>query len=329
LAGGAFTARAFLAGGAMMNRLLPILRRIVQLAPVLLGISLICFLLLRAAPGDPARLLVGEKAGEAALAAVRQRYGLDLPIFQQYFVYLSNLIIGDLGQSLRFQRPVTNIIAQFLPATAFLIAYVLVLVIPPTLVLAIAAARRPNGWTDQLIRFLGVVGITVPVFWLGIMMSRLFGLQLGWFPVSGYGEGFVGHLHHLFLPALSTAIWLVPVLTQNLRSALIEKFQSDFVTAVRAQGATERGIFWQHVLPNSALPTLNLLGVMVAYLIGGTVIVETVYAVPGLGQLLVNSLLGRDYYLVQGLTLLFAVGSVLVTLVVDIVSALIDPRVSL
>lgn len=312
-----------------MNRMLPILRRIVQLVPVLLGISLVCFLLLRAVPGDPARLLVGEKAGEAALAAVRQRYGLDLPILQQYFVYLGNLLVGDLGQSLRFQRPVSTIVAQFLPATAFLIAYVLILVIPPTLVLAIAAARRPNGWIDQTIRVLGVIGVTVPVFWLGIMMSRLFGLQLGWFPVSGYGKGFVGHLHHLFLPALSTAIWLVPVLTQNLRSALIEKFQSDFVTAARAQGATERGIFWRHVLPNSVLPTLSLLGVMVAYLIGGTVIVETVYAVPGLGQLLVNSLLGRDYYLVQGLTLLFAVGSVLVTLMVDILSTLIDPRVNL
>src|SRR5829696_7968053 len=311
-----------------MNRMVPILQRIVQLVPVLIGISLVCFLLLRAAPGDPARLLVGEKASEAALAAVRHRYGLDLPILQQYLIYLGNLLVGDLGQSLRFQRPVAAIVLQFLPATAFLIGYVLVLAIPPTLVLAIAAARRPNGWVDQAIRILGVIGVTVPVFWLGIMMSRLFGLQLGWFPVSGYGQGFMGHLHHLFLPALSTAIWLVPVLTQNLRSALIEKFQADFVVTARAQGASERTIFWRHVLPNSLLPTLNLLGVMVSYLIGGTVVVETVYAVPGLGQLLINSLLGRDYYLVQGLTLFFAVGSVLVTLTVDILSALIDPRVS-
>ena len=311
-----------------MNPPLLILRRGLQLVPVLLGISVVCFLLLRAAPGDPARLLAGEKASEAALISVRQRYGLDLPLLQQYLVYLGNVAVGDLGQSLRFQRPVSAIIAQFLPATAFLIGYVLVLVIPPTLVLAVAAARRPNGWVDQTIRVLGVVGVTVPVFWLGIMMSRFFGLQLGWFPVSGYGEGFSGHLHHLFLPALSTAIWLVPVLTQNLRAALIEKFQANFIVTARAQGASERTIFWRHVLPNSVLPTLNLLGVMVTYLIGGTVIVETVYAVPGLGQLLVNSLLGRDYYLVQGLTLLFAVGSVLVTLLVDILSAAIDPRVS-
>lgn len=312
-----------------MTQLALVLRRGLQLIPVLVGISLVCFLLLRAAPGDPARLLVGEKAGEAALAAVRSRYGLDLPLARQYLVYVGNLFVGDLGQSLRFQRPVGAIILQFLPATAFLIAYVLVLVIPPTLVLAIAAARRPNGAVDQAIRVLGVVGVTVPVFWLGIMMSRFFGLQLGWFPVSGYGDGFVGHLHHLFLPALSTAIWLVPVLTQNLRSALVEKFQADFVVTARSQGASERAIFWRHVLPNAVLPTLNLLGVMVAYLLGGTVIVETVYAVPGLGQLLINSLLSRDYYMVQGLTLFFAVGSVLVTLAVDILSAVIDPRVSL
>ncbi|MGO7029007.1 ABC transporter permease, partial [Rhizobium johnstonii] len=136
-------------------------------------------------------------------------------------------------------------------------------------------------------------------------------------------------LHHLFLPALSTAIWLVPVLTQSLRAALIEKTTADFVTAARALGATERQIFWETMLPNAVLPTLNLLGVMVGFMIGGAVIVETVYAVPGLGTLMVNALLGRDYYVVQGLTLIFAVSTVLITLMVDLLSAFIDPRVRL
>jgi peptide/nickel transport system permease protein len=312
-----------------MALLAAIARRGIQLLPLLFGVTVITFLLLQLVPGDPARLLVGEKASLETIAAVRERYGLDLPLPLQFLSYVTNLLQGDLGLSIRFQRPVGAIILQFLPSTLFLIVYVITLVVPPTLVLAIAAARFPGGAVDQMIRILGVIGLTVPVFWLAIMMARLFSVELGWFPASGYGEGFLEHLHHLFLPALSTAIWLIPVLTRNLRAALIDRLGADFVTAARAQGKTETLIFWQHVLPNSVLPTLNLLGVMTAYLIGGTVIVEAVYAVPGLGRLLIASLLGRDYYVIQGLTLVYAVGTVLVTLVVDVLSALIDPRVRL
>ncbi|MBY3593994.1 ABC transporter permease [Rhizobium bangladeshense] len=302
-------------------------RRLLQLIGVLAGISLVTFLLVHMAPGDPARLLAGERASAETIAAIRSQYGLDLPLWQQFLTYLANLASGDIGLSLRFQRPVSQLIEQFMWPTLFLTGYVLCLAIPPTVVLAFLGARRPGGIADQVVRLLGIACLTIPVFWLGIMMSRFFGVSLGWFPVSGYGAGFTGHLHHLFLPALSTAIWLVPVLTQSLRAALIEKTTADFVTAARAQGATERQIFWQTMLPNAALPTLNLLGVMVAFMIGGAVIVETVYAVPGLGTLMVNALLGRDYYVVQGLTLIFAVSTVLITLMVDLLTAFIDPRV--
>lgn len=306
-----------------------LVRRLLQLIGVLAGISLVTFLLVHMAPGDPARLLAGERASAETVAAIRSQYGLDLPLWRQFLTYLANLLSGDIGLSLRFQRPVIQLIEQFMWPTLFLTAYVLCLAIPPTVALAILGARRPGGIADQIIRLVGIAGLTIPVFWLGIMMSRFFGVSLGWFPVSGYGVGFTGHLHHLFLPAVSTAIWLVPVLTQSLRAALIEKTAADFVTAARAQGATERQIFWQTMLPNAVLPTLNLLGVMVAFMIGGAVIVETVYAVPGLGTLMVNALLGRDYYVVQGLTLVFAVSTVVITLTVDLLTAFIDPRVRL
>lgn len=310
--------------------LLPVFaRRLPQLLGVLVGISIVTFLLLHMAPGDPARLLAGDRASAETVAAIRTQYGLDLPLWRQFFTYLLNLIGGDLGQSLRFQRPVSELIMRFMWPTLFLTGYVVCLAVPPTVVLAIASARRPGGTADQIIRVIGIAGLTIPVFWLGIMMSRFFGVGLGWFPVSGYGEGFFGHLHHLFLPALSTAIWLVPVLTQSLRAALIERTTADFVTAARAQGASEREIFWGTILPNAVLPTLNLLGVMVAFMIGGAIIVETVYAVPGLGSLMISALLGRDYYVVQGLTLVFAVATVVVTLVVDLLTAFIDPRVRL
>lgn len=304
-----------------------IARRLIQLAGVLLGISVVTFLLLHMAPGDPARLLAGDRASAETIAAIRSQYGLDLPLWRQFLTYLMNLLVGDIGQSLRFQRPVSQLIQQFMWPTLFLTVYVVCLAVPPTVALAILSARKPGGAADQVTRLIGTAGLTIPVFWLGIMMSRFFGVSLGWFPVSGYGVGFSEHLRHLFLPALSTAIWVVPVLTQSLRAALIEKTTADFVTAARAQGASEREIFWRTILPNAVLPTLNLLGVMVAFMIGGAIIVETVYAVPGLGTLMIGALLGRDYYVVQGLTLVFAVSTVVVTLAVDLLTACIDPRV--
>ncbi|MGN6306813.1 MAG: ABC transporter permease [Mesorhizobium sp.] len=312
-----------------MNLLSTVARRLVQLVGVMAGVAVVTFLLTRLAPGDPARLLAGERASAETIAAIRHQYGLDLPLWQQFFVYIENLLSGDIGRSLRFQQPVAELIQRFMWPTLFLTGYVVCLAVPPTVILAIASARRPGGLADQAIRMIGIVGLAIPVFWLGIMMSRLFGVTLGWFPVSGYGTGFADHLYHLFLPALSTAIWVVPVLTQSLRAALIDRAGADFVTAARAQGASEREIFWKTVLPNAVLPTLNLLGVMVAFLIGGAIIVETVYAVPGLGSLMIGALLGRDYYVVQGLTLVFALATVLVTLTVDLLTALIDPRVRL
>ncbi|MBC2887168.1 ABC transporter permease [Ochrobactrum sp. CM-21-5] len=304
-------------------------RRLLQLIGVMLGVTVITFLLLRLAPGDPARLLAGDRASAETIAAIRAQYGLDLPLWQQFFTYLQNLLTGDIGRSLRFQQPVGELVLRFMWPTLFLTGYVVCLTVPPTVLLAILSARKPGGPADQIIRALGIVGLAIPVFWLGIMMSRLFGVSLGWFPVSGYGSDFWEHLHHLFLPAFSTAIWLTPVLIQSLRAALIDRATADFAITARAQGASDREIFWKTVLPNSVLPTLNLLGVMVAFMIGGTIIVETVYAVPGLGSLMVGALLGRDYYVVQGLTLIFALSTVLITLAVDLLTGLIDPRVRL
>jgi peptide/nickel transport system permease protein len=310
-----------------MSWLRYILWRLIQLVPVLIGISIVAFLLVKLSPGDPIRLMLGPRATEEAIAALRERYGLERPLLEQYFVYMQNLIEGDLGRSIRFRVPVIQLIAEYLPRTLFLIGYVLALAVPTTVVLAIVAARRPDGWADRAIRGLSLLGMTVPVFWLALMLARLFGVELGWFPVSGFGRTFAEHLHHLFLPAVSTAVWLVPLLFRNLRAALIDEMASDHITASRAKGLPESYIFRRHILPNSLLPTLHLLGVMIAFLIGGSVVVEIVYAVPGLGALMVGSVIGRDYYVVQGLTLVYAAGTVIVTLMVDLASAALDPRV--
>jgi peptide/nickel transport system permease protein len=306
-----------------------IVRRVLQLLFVLAGIGVVTFLLVHLVPGDPARVIAGDRASPETIEAIRQRFGLDQPLWRQFVTYAGNLLSGDLGQSLRYKRPVVALIEQYIWPTLFLTGYVICLAVPPSVALAVASARRPGSLADQAIRFIGVAGMAIPVFWLGIMMSRFFGVSLGWFPVSGYGKTFLQHLHHLFLPALSTAIWMVPVLVQSLRAALIEKSSADFATAARAQGASEREIFWRTILPNAVLPTLNLFGVIIAFLIGGTIVVETVYAVPGLGSLMISSLLARDYHVVQGLTLMFAVTTVMVTFVVDLLSAAIDPRARL
>ena len=289
-----------------MNWLLLIAKRLLHLVPVLLGISIISFGLIQLTPGDPARMILGPRAQAEAVEAVRERMGLNKPVLQQYADYMINLVQGDLGESIRYQQPVSELIVQVLPATGFLAAYVILITVPLTLILSVLAARNRGRWIDQLIRMMSVLGMTMPVFWLAILMLGLFSVDLGWFPVSGFGTGFLGHLHHLFLPAVSVSIYLVPVLVRNLRAALLEEMNADYVVASRSKGLPEAYIFRRHILKNASLPTLNLFGVLVSWLIGGTVIVELVYAIPGLGTLMFNAILGRDYPVIQGLTLFYA-----------------------
>lgn len=311
-----------------MNTLRFIFWRLVQAIPVLLGVSIITFVLMASTPGDPVRLLVGDRATPETIALIRDRYGLDEPILLQYFTYLKNLLTGDLGASLRYRVPVSQLIAQHYPVTLFLVVYTIVLTLPPVIALSVWSARRQNGLADQVIRLIGVLGLAVPVFWLALLFARFFGVTLGWFPVSGFGTTFGEHLQHLFLPALSTMIWVVPILVRTLRAALLDEMNRDYVLTGRSKGLGERQIFRTHVFPNSVLPTLNLFAVIVAYLLGGSVIVETVYAVPGMGKLMVDSILSRDYFVVQGATLVFALTTILVMLAVDLLSAVIDPRVT-
>ena len=311
-----------------MSRTTWIVKRMVQMIPVVIGITIISFFLIKLTPGDPARMILGMKASPEAVAVVRERLGLDQPLATQYFNYIGDLCKGELGDSIRYQLPVSDLILQYLPVTAFLAAYVIFLTLPVTLLFGMLAARNRGRWIDQSIRMATILGMTMPVFWLAILMLRLFSIELEWFPVSGFGTGFMGHLHHLFLPAVSISIYLAPILIRNLRSALLTEMGADYVVASRAKGLPEAYIFNHHILKNASLPTLNLFGVMVTYLIGGTLIVELVYALPGLGTLMYNAILGRDYSVIQGLTLFYAIATVLITLATDLVSSMIDPRLN-
>jgi len=312
-----------------MDRFAFVLRRPLQLVPVLIGISLVTFVLVQLMPGDPVRIMLGPRASADAIAAVRARYGLDQPVLLQYGIYILNVLRADFGQSLAFRAPVLDVILARLLPTVCLLFYGLAMAIAFTVGLAVAAARRPGSWLDQVVRLSCVAGVGLPSFWLGLMLIILFSLRLKLFPVSGFGESAADVLWHLFLPALTIAIAVTPILTRNLRATLVAQSAADYAVAGRSKGLSENFVFFRHVFPNSLLPTISLLGIVVSFLIGGTVVVETVFNVPGMGQLLVRAVLLRDYFIVQGLTLFFAVGVVLTSFVVDIITVALDPRVKL
>jgi ABC-type dipeptide/oligopeptide/nickel transport system permease component len=303
--------------------------RPLQMIPVLLGVSIISFFLIKSIPGDPVRIMLGSRATAEVIEVVRAQYGLDEPFYVQYFYFLYNFFQGDLGKSIIFKIPVIELVYQRIEPTIFLLIYSLFLSIIIALFLSIAAAKNQGKIIDQIIRIFCIVGVGVPGFWLGIMYMILFCISLDLFPVSGYGDNFMDHIYHLFLPSLTIATALSPVLTRNLRSTLIYEMTADYVDAAKSKGLHDKYIFNKHILKNSLVPTITLLGVNFAWLIGGTVVIETVFSIAGLGSLMVSSIFARDYLVVQCVTIFFAVLIIFTNFIVDILTALIDARINL
>ena len=312
-----------------MHRYRFILTRPVQFLPVIFGISVITFILVRLIPGDPARNILGTRATPTALANIRTQYGLDQPMWLQYFYFLKNLANGEMGKSILYKIDVLPLIATRIEPTIALVLTSVILSILIAVPMAAIAARNSGRAPDHAVRIVSTFGIGFPPFWLGLMLIILFSVELGVLPVSGYGTTLGDKLSHLILPSLTVALSLSTVLTRSLRSAMIESLKSDVATAVRARGMPESIVFWRHVLPNSLVPTINLLAVNIGWLIGGTVVVESVFALPGMGQLLVRAIFSRDYMVVQGVAMTFACATVLVNFIADIVTVAVDPRVKL
>jgi peptide/nickel transport system permease protein len=285
--------------------------------------------LVRSIPGDPARLILGTRATPAALERIRSQFGLDEPLWLQYFYFLKNLANGEMGKSILYKIDVLGLIAGRLEPTLVLVAGAVALSILIALPMATIAARNRGGFADQVVRVISTTGLGLPNFWLAIMLIIVFSVVLGVFPVSGYGRTFGDKLHHMILPWLTIALSLSAVLTRSLRASLIAGLGSDVALAARARGLPENLIFRRHVVPNALIPTLNLLAVNIGWLIGGTVVVETVFAIPGTGQLLVRAIFSRDYMVVQGVAMVFACATVLVNFLADILTVAIDPRVKL
>ncbi len=305
-----------------------VVRRLLQLVPIALGVTILVFFLIHLVPGDPARTILGNQATPHRIALVRHEFGLDRPLLVQYRKFMGRLVHGDLGSSLFYSVPAGRLVLQRLPVTLWLIAFGMLLSVLIAVPLAAIAATKRNRWPDQVVRAVPLVGLGFPPFWLGIMLLLVFGLHLGrGFPVGGYGSGFLGHVHSMFLPGLTVALGIAPILIRSLRASLLEVLESDYVITARSKGIPERRLLRRHALRNAVISTVSVLGVNIAFLVGATLVIEQVYALPGIGQLMINSIFERDFPVVQAVTLVFAVMVVLVYLATDVVHALLDPRV--
>jgi peptide/nickel transport system permease protein len=303
-------------------------RRLLQLIPVAVGVTIVAFFMIHLIPGDPAQAILGIHATPQKIALLKEQFGLDKPLITQYWLFLERLLRGNLGQSLIVGGPVSTLIWQRISPTLWLIVYSAVIAVIISVPLAMIAATRKDAVRDQLVRAVPLLGLGMPPFWVGFLLIYGFGIKLRIFPVSGYGTGFSGHLRSMFLPSLTVAIALSPVVIRSLRASMLNVLGAEFITTARSKGVPARRLFLRHVLRNAVIPAITVLGVNIGFLIGGTVVVETVFAVPGIGQLMINSIFQRDFPVVQGVTLVFAVLVVLVNLLADMTYAALDPRVS-
>ena len=303
-----------------------VIRRLLQIIPLFLAVMVLIFVLVHLIPGDPVSTLLGDRATPEIVARANRQLGLDKPLVVQFALFVNQLLHGDLGESINLKIPVLRLIGERLPVTLFLTVYAAVLGVLMAVPLAVLAAVRRNTWTDALIRGVFQLGLSLPVFYVALQLLTLLGARLGWFPIGGYGEGFTAHLYHLFLPALTLGLNLAAVLLRTLRSSVIEVLTAEYVDFARAKGLRTRVIMTRHVLRNALISTVTLLGLNIGALIGGAVITETVFAIPGVGRLMVDAIFSRDYPVVQGLTLVFALLVSLVFLATDLLHARLDPR---
>ena len=312
-----------------MNFLFYAGKRFLQVLPALFGISVVVFLLVHAIPGDPADVILGQRATDERVKAIHHLLGIDRPLLIQYFSFLGHLFQGSLGVSFYNNTAVSSLIAGRLSATLFLMFGGIILALLISLPLAILAASKEGAIRDQVVRVVPIIGLGMPQVWIGIELILLFGLKIHLFPVSGFGDTFLQHLRSTFLPSLSIAIGLSPILIRSLRAAMLEILEADFVLTAKVKGIGRSRVMLSHVVRNAVIASVTVLGVNIAYLVGSTVIVERVFAIPATGSLMIDAISQRDYPIVQGVTIFFALVVVTVNLLADLIHAALDPRVAL
>jgi len=300
-----------------------LLRRSLQSVPVVLGVIFAVMLTIELIPGDPVTLMLGEHATQESVAAVREALGLDKPLLVRYVQYIGNLLHGDLGRSLRERRLVSEELADVWPATLELTTAALAIAVVFGVLAGVVSAVWPNSFFDGVMRLGSLFGLSMPVFWTGLTLIIFFSLWLPWLPVGGSGS-----LRHLILPAVTLALPSLAMVARMTRSSVLEVLHEDYIRTARAKGVREQTVVLKHGLRNACIPIVTLLGLQVGQLLGGAVLTETVFAWPGMGRLIVRAIFARDYILLQGAILVFALAFVLINLIVDISYAMFDPRVS-
>ncbi len=299
-----------------------LLRRLLFIIPVLLGITLLLFFMLRMMPGDPARVQAGINASQEDVEMIRVQMGLDQPVHIQYVSFLKRLCILDLGVSSRTQNPVIQEVWARLPNTIHLAFWAILLASIFGIPAGIIAAIRPYSWIDYLVTIVSLLGVSLPVFWLGIMLMIIFAVTLNWLPAAG-----IGTWKHMVLPSVTLAAMVVALIARMTRSSMLEVLSQDYVITARSKGLKEKVVIVKHALKNALIPIVTVVGLQFGLLLGGTVLTETVFAWPGMGRLIVQSLQARDYPVIQGCILIFGLLFIMVNLLVDLTYAFVDPRI--
>jgi peptide/nickel transport system permease protein len=307
-----------------------VVRRVVATIPVMAVVALFVFSLLYIAPGDPAAVIAGDQASPADVERIRQSLGLDRPFLIRFTEWVWQILHGDLGTSIFTNLPVTTMMAQRFEPTLSLMVITLIFAVAVAVPMGVVAAWKAGTWIDRLIMAFAVFGFSVPVFVIAYLLAYVFALELEWLPVQGYtplSEGLWPWFENLILPAIALGCVYIALIARITRAAMLEVLQQDYIRTARAKGIGQQGILFVHALKNASVPIVTVIGIGIALLIGGAVVTESVFAIPGLGRLTVDAILRRDYPLIQGLVLLFSFVYVLVNLAVDLSYTLLDPRI--
>lgn len=293
-------------------------------------VAIVVFMLLRLTVGDPAAIIAGDNATSQDVAAIRARLGLDRPLVEQFVIWIGRVLRGDFGESFFFKKQVSELILERVEPTLALASCTIVLTVALAVPLGVLAAWRRGTWLDRVVMGFSVLGFSVPVFVIGYVLIYLFAIELGWLPVQGYQrlrDGLGGFVERLILPSVTLAVVFVALIARITRASVLEVLNADYVRTARAKGLSELPVMVRHVLRNAAVPIVTVIGVGIAVLIGGVVVTESVYSIPGLGRLTVDAVLARDYPTVQAVILVFSVVYVLINLLVDLSYTLLDPRI--
>jgi peptide/nickel transport system permease protein len=307
-----------------------IARRLAATLPVMAVVAIFVFLLVRLTTGDPAAIIAGDAATSEQVAEIRAKLGLDRPIHQQFFIWLGNTLTGNLGESFFFKKQVAELILDRLEPTLALALCTLALTVAVAVPLGVTAAYRQGTWMDRFVMGFSVLGFSVPVFVIGYALIYVFAIELGWLPVQGYQrlrDGFGGFVARLVLPSCTLSVIYVALIARITRTSMLEVLNADYVRTARAKGLADLAVLLRHALRNAAVPIVTVIGLGIALLIGGVVVTESVFSIPGLGRLTVDAVLARDYPTVQAVVLLFSLAYVLINLLVDLTYTLLDPRI--